>query len=93
MERGFSAKLKTFSKDYMSLVAVIIIFNIWGKGMFKIIPILMGVVISYVVAVIMNAVGLTNPDGDEQCYEYFPADSNRSDCGNWPGNVDHNWSG
>ena len=31
--------------------------------MFKIIPILMGVVISYAVAVIMNAVGLTNPDG------------------------------
>ena len=44
-------------------LAVIIVFNIWGKGMFKIIPILMGVVISYVVAVIMNAVGLTNPDG------------------------------
>ena len=38
-------------------LAVIIVFNIWGKGMFKIIPILMGV------AVIMNAVGLTNPDG------------------------------
>ena len=44
-------------------LAVIIVFNIWGKGMFKIIPILMGVVISYAVAVIMNAVGLTNPDG------------------------------
>ena len=44
-------------------LAVIIVFNIWGKGMIKIIPILMGVVISYAVAVIMNAVGLTNPDG------------------------------
>lgn len=44
-------------------LAVIIVFNIWGKGMFKIIPILMGVVISYAVAVIMNAMGLTNPDG------------------------------
>ena len=42
---------------------VIIIFNIWGKGMFKIIPILMGVVISYVIAVLLNAVGVTNPDG------------------------------
>lgn len=31
-------------------LAVIIAFNIWGKGMFKIIPILMGVVISYIVA-------------------------------------------
>ena len=44
-------------------LAVIIIFNIWGKGMFRILPILMGVVISYVVAIIMNAVGITNPDG------------------------------
>lgn len=44
-------------------LAVIIIFNIWGKGMFKIIPILMGVVISYAVAVLMNALGFTNPDG------------------------------
>ena len=44
-------------------LAVIIVFNIWGKGMFKIIPILMGVVISYAVAVIMNVMGLTNPDG------------------------------
>lgn len=30
MERGFSAKLKTFSKDYMSLVAVIIIFIVFS---------------------------------------------------------------
>ena len=44
-------------------LAVIIIFNIWGKGMFKIIPILMGVAISYAVALIMNAMGITNPDG------------------------------
>ena len=44
-------------------LAVIIVFNIWGKGMFRIIPILMGVVISYAVAVIMNMVGITNPDG------------------------------
>ncbi len=43
--------------------AVIVIFNIWGKGMLKIIPILMGVVISYIVALIMNTIGLTNPDG------------------------------
>ena len=44
-------------------LAVIIIFNIWGKGMFKIIPILMGVVISYAVALIMQLAGMTNPDG------------------------------
>jgi uracil permease len=44
-------------------LAVIIIFNIWGKGMFKIIPILLGVVISYVFALILHACGFTNPDG------------------------------
>ncbi len=50
---------------FLALVAllVVIIFNIWGKGMFKIIPILMGVVISYAVALIMNAIGFTNADG------------------------------
>lgn len=44
-------------------LAVIVIFNIWGKGMFKIIPILMGVVISYVFALCLHAAGFTNPDG------------------------------
>lgn len=44
-------------------LSVIIIFNIWGKGMFKIIPILMGVVISYAAAVVMHLAGMTNPDG------------------------------
>ncbi len=50
---------------FLALVAlaVIIVFNIWGKGMFKIIPILMGVVISYGAALIMNACGMVNPDG------------------------------
>ncbi len=44
-------------------LGTIIIFNIWGKGMFKIIPILMGVVISYAAAIIMNVLGFTNADG------------------------------
>lgn len=44
-------------------LGTIIIFNIWGKGMFKIIPILMGVVISYAAALILNAIGMTNADG------------------------------
>ena len=50
---------------FLALIAlsVIIIFNIWGKGLFKIIPILMGVVISYVVALIMMITGVPNPDG------------------------------
>ena len=45
-------------------LATIIIFNVWGKGMFKIIPILMGVVISYAAAIIMNACGVTILDGN-----------------------------
>ena len=46
-------------------LATIIIFNIWGKGMFKIIPILLGVVVSYAVALILNALGIQNPGGGE----------------------------
>ena len=49
----------------LALIAlgVIIVFNIWGRGMFKIIPILLGVVIAYAAALIMNAFGMTNVDG------------------------------
>lgn len=49
----------------LALVAlgVIIIFNIWGKGMLKIVPILLAVVISYICAVILNYFGVTNVDG------------------------------
>lgn len=60
-----SAVSNASSNWFLALVAlgVVVIFNIWGKGMFKIIPILLGVVISYVVALIMNALGFTNADG------------------------------
>lgn len=44
-------------------LATVVVFNIWGKGMFKILPILLGVVISYVVALIMNACGITTSGG------------------------------
>ena len=37
-------------------IAVIIVANIWGKGMIKIIPILLGVVIPYVVAAVAGKV-------------------------------------
>ena len=43
-------------------IAVIIVCNIWGKGMIKIIPILMGVMVPYVVALIANALGATALD-------------------------------
>lgn len=50
---------------FLAIIALVtvIAFNIWGKGMFKIIPILMGVIISYAVALCMHAAGITNPDG------------------------------
>ena len=44
-------------------LASVIIFSIWGKGMLKIIPILMGILVSYAAAIIMNAAGLTCADG------------------------------
>ncbi|MBR3165264.1 MAG: uracil-xanthine permease [Lachnospiraceae bacterium] len=49
----------------LALIALctVVIFNIWGKGMWKIIPILMGVVISYLCAIIFNAMGMTTADG------------------------------
>ena len=37
-------------------IAVIIAANIWGKGMIKIIPILLGVVVSYIVALVTGQV-------------------------------------
>ncbi len=42
----------------IALVAIVtvVVFNIWGKGMFKIIPILMGVLVSYALAAVMGQV-------------------------------------
>ena len=37
-------------------LAVIIVCNIWGKGMIKIIPIMMGILVSYAVALATGAV-------------------------------------
>lgn len=60
-----SAISNASSNWWLALVAlaVIIIFNIWGKGMLRIIPILLGVAISYLLAVGCHVAGLTNPDG------------------------------
>ena len=44
-------------------LATIVYFNVWGKGMLKIIPILLGVVISYIAAIILNMMGVTCADG------------------------------
>ncbi|MBQ3647937.1 MAG: uracil-xanthine permease, partial [Spirochaetia bacterium] len=50
---------------FLALVALatIVVFNVWGKGLFRIIPILMGIAVSYVIALIMHMAGMTNPDG------------------------------
>ena len=45
-------------------IAIIIVANIWGKGMVKIIPILLGVVGSYVVALIATLCGAQLPDAN-----------------------------
>lgn len=39
-------------------VAIIIVSNIWGKGMLKIIPIILGIVGSYILAIILGRVDL-----------------------------------
>lgn len=41
-------------------IAIVIVSNIWGRGMIKIIPILLGVVGSYLVAAFMGEVDFTN---------------------------------
>ena len=38
----------------ITAIATVVIFNIWGKGMWGVVPILMGVIISYVLAVILQ---------------------------------------
>lgn len=47
----------------LALVALagIVVFNIWGKGMAKIIPIILGLVISYSVGLILYFISMANP--------------------------------
>ena len=45
-------------------IAVIIVANIWGKGMIKIIPILLGVVIPYIVALCFGMVDFSAVSGE-----------------------------
>ena len=45
-------------------MAIIVVANIWGKGMVKIIPILLGVVGAYIVAVIATVCGAQLPDAN-----------------------------
>lgn len=43
----------------LTALAIIIIFNIWGKGMAKIVPILIGIVVSYFLAICLKQVDFT----------------------------------
>lgn len=42
-------------------LAVIVIFNIWGKGMAKLVPIILGLLISYGVGLVLYFIGQANP--------------------------------
>ena len=56
-----SAVQNFMAKPWLAMVAIaiIVVANIWGKGMLKIIPILLGVVGSYIVALLTNNVDFT----------------------------------
>ena len=40
-------------------ILVVVVCNIWGKGMIKIIPILLGVIVSYIVGAVSGQVDFT----------------------------------
>lgn len=49
----------------LTALAIIIICNIWGKGMVKIIPIMLGIVGAYILALITGAVDFSTVSGAE----------------------------
>ena len=54
-----SSAIENCSTNWLiALVAIvtIIVCNVWGRGMIKVIPILMGVIVSYVCAIVMGEV-------------------------------------
>ena len=58
-----SSAITNCSKNWLVAIAAIIIvicFNIWGKGMTKIIPILLGVIGSYLLAVVVDPAARAN---------------------------------
>ncbi len=74
---------------FIALIAILIIIfcNIWGKGMIKIIPILMGVIGSYLVAAIQGKVDFTPVA--QASWIGLPLDMNRTVFGLFGnGNVD-----
>ncbi len=71
----------------LTAVVIVVICNIWGKGMIKIIPIIMGVVGSYLVAAVMGLIDFTPVR--EAAWIGLPVDWNRTVFGIFSsGNVD-----
>ena len=69
---------------FLALVAlaVIIIFNIWGKGMMKIIPIILGLVISYAVGLGLYYIGEANPSLIQDVPWMFSGGAQLDEAGN-----------
>lgn len=63
-------------------LAVIVIFNIWGKGMAKIIPIILGLVISYAVGLILYFIGQANPELVQNVPFLFSGGAELDEAGN-----------
>ncbi len=69
---------------FLALVAlsVIIVFNIWGKGMLKIIPIILGLVIAYAVGLGLYYIAEANPSLIQNVPWMFSGGAVLDDAGN-----------
>ena len=73
-------------------IAVVIGFNMWGKGMAKIVPILLGVLVSYLLAVIIDPAARANVASAVSQAKWFglPIYWNRTVFSLFNGNLDTN---
>ncbi len=55
----------------LAAIAVVVIANIWGKGMVKIVPILLGVVASYLVAMLVDPAARANVAATVSAAKWF----------------------
>ena len=55
----------------LTAIAVVVICNIWGKGMIKIVPILLGVVASYLVAMVIDPAARANVAATVSAADWF----------------------
>ena len=55
----------------LAAIAVVVICNIWGKGMVKIVPILLGVIASYLVAMIVDPAARANVAATVAAADWF----------------------